>query len=371
MEERRQEDLEWLMARNPPASRPIHLPMHDSNHPYHTSNIALHNSAETNMPVNPTNYADFLYDHLLEAEFDGLNLSSTPHQIPHQSAAAAPYGGGLGRVGSIPAGGKIGSIPVGNNSYVDHGSIGNAQFPVSFPTSPYVNNGELQRMRVESALRVQQLGMYAQPQYVTPVDDHVLHGNLHGLNLNNVIHDQELDNLRRQGFVLTNNRNVNNVFHSDLGYAFPNNTGRNKITNFQRRETSLEGFEYDNPSLSMSFHSSRCRQRGQSLSSLEELRSKIFSSLEELRGKIFIVSKDQNGARDLQKILGEGKPEEKEIIFSELKDHIRELMVDQFANYLSQKMFEVSNAEQITELLLSVISDERNLMAICLDMHGY
>nr|XP_027108852.1 putative pumilio homolog 8, chloroplastic [Coffea arabica] len=397
MEERNQEDLEWLMARNPPpqsspnafgilpipenprtfslpspgnhvnrlsslpASRSLHIP-----NPYHT-NVALHNSANTNIHVNP-NYADSFYDYLLEAEFNQLNLS-TPRQTT-AAAAAAAYGCHVGRLGSVP--GKFGSIPVGSNTYVDDGSVGTAQFPLSYTTTRYANNGNFQRMRIDSAVRGQ-LGMYIQPQYLTSVDDQVLNGNLRGSNqvLNgNAFHDQEMDNLPRQGLVSVN-RSAS-AFRPELGFVFPNNSGRNKINTtatLQRRERSLDGFDYDNPSLSTSFHS-RCRQRGQNLSSLEELRSKIFSSLEDLRGKIFIVAKDQNGARDLQKMLAEGKPKEKEIIFSELKDHVRELMVDQFANYLAQKMFEIGNAEQITELLLLVINDEHSLMAICLDMHG-
>ncbi|CAI9106404.1 OLC1v1005553C1 [Oldenlandia corymbosa var. corymbosa] len=92
-----------------------------------------------------------------------------------------------------------------------------------------------------------------------------------------------------------------------------------------------------------------------SSSSFGELRNKIITFFEELRGK---------------KLLAEGKPEEKDMIFPELKNHVRELMMDQFANYLVQKMFEVANEEQITELVMMVVSQEHKLMNICLDTHG-
>ncbi|XP_019165687.1 PREDICTED: putative pumilio homolog 8, chloroplastic [Ipomoea nil] len=100
-------------------------------------------------------------------------------------------------------------------------------------------------------------------------------------------------------------------------------------------------------------------------------RSLLFSSLEELRGKIpLVVTKDQHSCRVLQKKLEEGKPDDIEMIFSEVKNHVCELMVDQSGNYLVQKLFQVCNPQQMTELLAFVIRDQCRLMAICLDMHG-
>lgn len=389
---RKQEDLEWLMPKNPspqqpnglrtiplpenhrsrfplpslggdnttrsanshssslPLNRSIHLPFPDFN-PYYTTN---HVNSSSNVFMNPS-YSDSstFYDALLENKFNQLNLSSPGHQSPANPS--------IGRFGSIP--------PGGNNNF---SYVGNAQFSsVSYPATQYMNvssnNGDLQRMRVDSAVRGQMGGLFIPAHgggYITaasPVvnddDDDVLNGTYHQAALDNL-------RLRHQGFPWPPDRD-GAAFHPEMGYFFPtkNLSGRNGVI----RERSFDTIS----SSSSSFDRSRQQQQRQNFSYLEELRSKIFSSLEELRGKIFIVAKDQNGCRDLQKILGEGKPEEKEMIFSELKKHVRELMVDQFANYLAQKMFEVGNEEQITELLLLVVNDEHNLMAICLDMHGY
>nr|GLL23737.1 pumilio homolog 12-like [Ipomoea trifida] len=95
-----------------------------------------------------------------------------------------------------------------------------------------------------------------------------------------------------------------------------------------------------------------------------------FSTLEDLRGKVLLVIKDQQSCRFLQQKLEEGKPEEIEMIFSEVKNCVRELMIDQSGNYLIQKLFQVCNAPQMSELLVSTVRDDRQLVAVCLDMHG-
>ncbi|VFQ72072.1 unnamed protein product [Cuscuta campestris] len=95
-----------------------------------------------------------------------------------------------------------------------------------------------------------------------------------------------------------------------------------------------------------------------------------FTSVEEVRGKIVAATKEQQSCRVLQQKLGEGRPEDVEMIFSEVKDHVCELMVDQSGNYLVQKLFQACNAQQMTQLLLEVVKDGCQLLAICLDMHG-
>ncbi|KAL7243534.1 hypothetical protein ACSBR1_015852 [Camellia fascicularis] len=55
------------------------------------------------------------------------------------------------------------------------------------------------------------------------------------------------------------------------------------------------------------------------------------------------------------------------MLFFKLKDHVRELMVHQFGNSIIQKFFGVCNSDQIAQILLLVISDERYFMTICCD----
>ncbi|XVE66749.1 hypothetical protein DITRI_Ditri08aG0104600 [Diplodiscus trichospermus] len=93
-----------------------------------------------------------------------------------------------------------------------------------------------------------------------------------------------------------------------------------------------------------------------------------YSSLEELKGRVCSLAKDQHGCRFLQRQLDREK--NIEMIFMEVKDELHDLMVHQFANYLIQKLFEVGNQEQRTELLLVLVSYEQRFVDVCTDMHG-
>ncbi|KAI8005441.1 hypothetical protein LOK49_LG08G00837 [Camellia lanceoleosa] len=91
----------------------------------------------------------------------------------------------------------------------------------------------------------------------------------------------------------------------------------------------------------------------------------------ELRGIVFLVAKDKRGCLYLRKKIEEANLEEIEMLFFELKDHVRELVLHQFGNSVIQKFFGVCSSDQITQILLMVISDERCFMTICCDTHGY
>lgn len=100
-------------------------------------------------------------------------------------------------------------------------------------------------------------------------------------------------------------------------------------------------------------------------------RNKFPASLKDIRGKICVVAKDQEGCQFLQTKCEEGKPEDIEMIFNEIKDHIRELMTDASMNYLAQKLFRVCNERQMTHIVVSLITDDNTLTNICLNSHGY
>ncbi|KAK9077203.1 hypothetical protein SSX86_005539 [Deinandra increscens subsp. villosa] len=99
-------------------------------------------------------------------------------------------------------------------------------------------------------------------------------------------------------------------------------------------------------------------------------RSKFPASVKDIRGRIRMVAKDQEGCQFLQTKCEGGKPEDIEMIFDEVKDHIFELMTDASMNYLAQKLFKVCNERQMTHIVVSVISDDNNLTNICLNSHG-
>ncbi|WCJ17862.1 pumilio 12 [Euphorbia peplus] len=92
--------------------------------------------------------------------------------------------------------------------------------------------------------------------------------------------------------------------------------------------------------------------------------------LEQVKGRIAALAKTQEGSRVLLKKIDEQRSDQIEMILSELKDHVCDLVVDQFANVVVQKLFGVCNEEQITQLLFALIKSEQRLLNICIHQHG-
>lgn len=95
------------------------------------------------------------------------------------------------------------------------------------------------------------------------------------------------------------------------------------------------------------------------------------SSLAEVRGCIYSMAKDQNGCRFLQRVFDEGTYLDVQIIFNEVIGHIVELMMEQFGNYLVQKLLTVCSEEQRMQVLLMVTKEPGQLVRICLNTYGY
>lgn len=96
-----------------------------------------------------------------------------------------------------------------------------------------------------------------------------------------------------------------------------------------------------------------------------------FNSLHEVAGKIYLMAKDQHGCRCLQKIFSEGTPQDVESIFSEIINHIVDLMTDPFGNYLVQKLLEVCDENQQKQIIYSITRKSGELVRISCDMHGF
>ncbi|KAE8662289.1 Detected protein of confused Function [Hibiscus syriacus] len=94
------------------------------------------------------------------------------------------------------------------------------------------------------------------------------------------------------------------------------------------------------------------------------------NSLAEARGYIYLIAKDQHDCRFLQQLFDEGTPEDLEITFKEIIDHVVELMMNPFGNYLMQKLLEVCNEEQRMQILLMVTEEPGQLVRISLNTHG-
>lgn len=67
-------------------------------------------------------------------------------------------------------------------------------------------------------------------------------------------------------------------------------------------------------------------------------------TLDSVRGRIYETAKDQHGCRFLQRLLDQGQQESIEaaqVILSEILQNVPELMTDQYANFLVQKLFDM------------------------------
>lgn len=91
-------------------------------------------------------------------------------------------------------------------------------------------------------------------------------------------------------------------------------------------------------------------------------------SVDDIKGRVFAMSKDQNGCRLLQEQLDyEDRVDLCEVIYSESLDHLSEMMVDPFGNYLFQKLLERVKYDQRLVIVKKVSS---NLVAAALNLHG-
>ncbi|KAL5780149.1 hypothetical protein ACOSQ2_010886 [Xanthoceras sorbifolium] len=93
-------------------------------------------------------------------------------------------------------------------------------------------------------------------------------------------------------------------------------------------------------------------------------------SLPDLRGNFVALAKDHYGCRFLQKTMKSTTREQLDMIFMELINHVCDLMVDPFGNYVMQKLVEVCSEEQRTQILVMLTKTNFQLVRICLDMHG-
>ena len=91
------------------------------------------------------------------------------------------------------------------------------------------------------------------------------------------------------------------------------------------------------------------------------------AKIENYKGEILSICKDQHGCRYLQKQLETRNADAVGLIFTETHQHLNELMIDPFGNYLCQKLLEHCNDDQRTVLVNSAAP---NMVKIALNQHG-
>ncbi|KAJ0231139.1 putative pumilio 7 [Hirschfeldia incana] len=90
----------------------------------------------------------------------------------------------------------------------------------------------------------------------------------------------------------------------------------------------------------------------------------------DVQGYVYLMAKDQHGCRFLQRIFDEGTPVDAMVIFNEVIPHVVELMMDPFGNYLMQKLLDVCNEEQRTQIVLVATAEPGQLIRISLNAYG-
>jgi Pumilio-family RNA binding repeat len=97
--------------------------------------------------------------------------------------------------------------------------------------------------------------------------------------------------------------------------------------------------------------------------------SQSFENLMGVKGYLYHMAKDQHGCRFLQQKFEQGKCQV-DLVFDEVVDHAMELMVNQFGNYLMQKLLEVCDEDQRMRLVVLVTEDPTKLSKVALNVHG-
>ncbi|KAL0735247.1 hypothetical protein Bca4012_011457 [Brassica carinata] len=87
-------------------------------------------------------------------------------------------------------------------------------------------------------------------------------------------------------------------------------------------------------------------------------------------GSVYLMAKNQMGCRFLQKLMEEGSFLDAMIIFRGLIDHVIELGLDQFGNFLIQKLIQVCDEQQRTQILINLTSKSGLLIRISLHNYG-
>ncbi|KAG2304498.1 hypothetical protein Bca52824_033149 [Brassica carinata] len=92
------------------------------------------------------------------------------------------------------------------------------------------------------------------------------------------------------------------------------------------------------------------------------------ASMVNIYGSVNLMGKDQIGCRFLQKLVDEGLFVD--ALFLEVINHVGELSMDPFGNYLVQKLLEACDEEQRTMIVSVLTSKPAELLKICLNNYG-
>ncbi|XP_013659058.2 pumilio homolog 11 [Brassica napus] len=150
---------------------------------------------------------------------------------------------------------------------------------------------------------------------------------------------------------------------------FPNNHIRGFTENTSRRNRDYYHL-FEEQEQNPRRHISLSAVRGVSSKCMKEALSPDLVSVLGIYGSVYLTAKDQLGCRFLQKLMQERSSLDVMVIFRGLINHVIELGMDQFGNFLIQKLILISNEEQRTKILINLTSTPGLLIEISLHNYG-
>ncbi|ESQ38929.1 hypothetical protein EUTSA_v10001811mg [Eutrema salsugineum] len=93
-------------------------------------------------------------------------------------------------------------------------------------------------------------------------------------------------------------------------------------------------------------------------------------SMVNIYGSVNLMAKDQIGCRVLQILVDEGTFPDFKVLFFEIINHVVELSMDPFGNYIVQKLLDVCDEEQRMLIVSVLTSKSTELIKICLNNYG-
>ncbi|KAL8265368.1 hypothetical protein R6Q59_023498 [Mikania micrantha] len=93
-------------------------------------------------------------------------------------------------------------------------------------------------------------------------------------------------------------------------------------------------------------------------------------NLRDLRGRICFLAKDQNGCKILQSKFESPTKEEIDLVLSEVVGSIADLMKDQHANYLMQKLVSVCDDDQKALIISELTERSVDIILVCMSQYG-
>ncbi|KAG2274636.1 hypothetical protein Bca52824_057191 [Brassica carinata] len=163
---------------------------------------------------------------------------------------------------------------------------------------------------------------------------------------------------------------------------FPNNHIRGFTENTSRRNKDYYHL-FEEQEQNPRRHISLSAVRGVSSKCMKEALSPDLVSVLGIYGSVYLTAKDQMGCRFLQKLMEERNSLDVMVIFRGLINHVIELGMDQFGNFLIQKLILISNEEQTrvvqklietvrtkTEINLVKLALKPGLLSLVRDLNG-